>query len=614
MFNKSILFITVIFFLAAAAAGAAEMEQKLYYQKKLTSAVTSSTYSTEVFFTFSLWDAATGGLQVWEETKAIPVTSTTRIISTSLGDTAAFDEQLVDFSQQLWVQVENSRGIVLGMRDKLAVVPYALYSATSNVPGVPGPEGPQGPAGPMGPKGPQGIQGIQGEPGPEGPQGIQGLTGRQGPVGDTGPQGPVGPQGLQGVTGDTGPQGPQGVAGPTGPEGPQGTQGPAGFVTLPYEDKMESDRAALTIANTGRGSAISGRSFYEGAPGIAGITENGFGVYGEATGKGYAGFFRGNTKISGTGTVGSLSVLGDAKTGGLDVSGSGRIHGDLTVDGAINGTVHVSKITGLLGDGYTVRFPDILNNLAWIDVEGIYPSSDVVVLTGPGYDIERIEGYSATGRHRDTYGLAAEHPFIFEAEGDIVTPLRNYFDAYLADPGGTSIKAGTLVTYNIAGTETARWNFYEFAPKGYEAGLDGRTRFTLENRKLPDRMLHWAPADGDPFGSDGSYNPATDKKVEIEGVAVLFSQVTDDAVNRTLTFTVDIQEGNGIQGWVTSTVQGAAMLHHHISVITLGASMTETSRMNYYECFPIKYEVTGFGLDSKMKATITLSYDFGEQG
>jgi hypothetical protein len=68
------------------------------------------------------------------------MTSTTRLIATNLGDTVTFDSMNADFSQQLWVQVDCNN-VTLGVREKLGVAPYALWSATSSVPGVPGPQG-----------------------------------------------------------------------------------------------------------------------------------------------------------------------------------------------------------------------------------------------------------------------------------------------------------------------------------------------------------------------------------------------------------------------------------------------------------------------------------------
>ena len=54
-------------------------------------------------FRFSLWDAETNGNMVWEEEKTLTTKKST--ISTLLGDVNSIDG--VDFSQQLWVQVEE---------------------------------------------------------------------------------------------------------------------------------------------------------------------------------------------------------------------------------------------------------------------------------------------------------------------------------------------------------------------------------------------------------------------------------------------------------------------------------------------------------------------------
>ncbi len=113
--------------------------------------------------TFQLFDDATAGTSVFTEHKNLDLNASNIVIVTKLGDaTIDLSGTLVglagiDFSQQLWVEV-TCANIVMGVRDKLNVVPYALWSAA-------------GPAGATGPQGPQGIQGIQG------PQGIQGLQG-----------------------------------------------------------------------------------------------------------------------------------------------------------------------------------------------------------------------------------------------------------------------------------------------------------------------------------------------------------------------------------------------------------------------------------------------------
>ena len=118
--------------------------RQIYYTKK----VSSGTYT----FKFSLWDAETEGTKVWEEEKTLKVTG--GLIKTYLGDATSLDG--VDFSQQYWIQVErmkNNEYILAGNREKLGVVPYALWSGNGPT-GPQGPEGPQGPQGDAGPAGP----------------------------------------------------------------------------------------------------------------------------------------------------------------------------------------------------------------------------------------------------------------------------------------------------------------------------------------------------------------------------------------------------------------------------------------------------------------------------
>jgi hypothetical protein len=81
----------------------------------------------------SLWDTADGGTELWNEEKEIIIKK--KQLITTLGDTVGLDT--IDFSEQLWVQVESidrhGSSTVLGTREPLRAVPYALYS-----PGVPG--------------------------------------------------------------------------------------------------------------------------------------------------------------------------------------------------------------------------------------------------------------------------------------------------------------------------------------------------------------------------------------------------------------------------------------------------------------------------------------------
>jgi hypothetical protein len=81
---------------------------------------------------FSLYDAASSGNMVWSEQKSINLT-TTSTITTYLGSIAPLDPAF--FTQQLWVQVEDctTSCAPVGTRDRLVMVPYAMWSENGGV-------------------------------------------------------------------------------------------------------------------------------------------------------------------------------------------------------------------------------------------------------------------------------------------------------------------------------------------------------------------------------------------------------------------------------------------------------------------------------------------------
>jgi hypothetical protein len=218
--------------------------------------------------TFTLYDAATAGTEVWTENHGI--TFDQGYFSVVLGETTPLDGAVLDGATYYL-------GIAVGgdpeMTPRAAVhsVPYAvragladdvegdIHPSTVSIgnqlvidqngqwvgdpsglvgpTGATGPAGPQGttgatgaqgPAGVTGAIGPTGPQGAAGAVGPTGPQGAAGAVGPTGPQGAVGPAGAIGPTGPAGAVGPTGPQGAAGALGPTGPQGPAGVQGPPG--------------------------------------------------------------------------------------------------------------------------------------------------------------------------------------------------------------------------------------------------------------------------------------------------------------------------------------------------------------------------------------------------
>ena len=117
--------------LIVSLAWGAAVDTEISYKKK--TAIVGPVQKT---FRFSLWDAETGGNMIWSEQKKAPVNAT-GYITTLLGDTEPLNP--ADFSQQLWVQVDNVKAgptyVPIGARDKFVVVPYALHSLSSGAGG-----------------------------------------------------------------------------------------------------------------------------------------------------------------------------------------------------------------------------------------------------------------------------------------------------------------------------------------------------------------------------------------------------------------------------------------------------------------------------------------------
>jgi hypothetical protein len=338
--------------LCAATAWGAAVEQQLPYRKALLASPGAGSLNV----TFSLWTSASGGAApVWSETKPVTMSSVTRLISTRLGEVTPLTT--VDFSQQLWVQVEAPSGTVIGSRDKLSVAPFALWSATTNDPGLVwmgeynpttvyalhdavqyqgssymsrsnnnnsslsdpakwdflAAKGDTGATGATGPAGPQGLQGVAGPAGSQGLKGDTGATGAQGPKGDTGAPGATGATGLQGI---------QGVAGPTGATGPQGPAGTNGIIGADGK----------TVLN-GAGDPVT--TYAAGTVGDFFLDTANNKIYGPKTGSDWVG-------ITGVSLVGPQGATGPAGAQGLK--------GDTGATGA-QGPKGDTGATGLQGPG-----------------------------------------------------------------------------------------------------------------------------------------------------------------------------------------------------------------------------------------------------------------------
>ena len=111
-------------FLLVSTAWGEPVKKEIYYTKKASLSGTQT-------LRFSLWTSdAEGGQEIWFEEKSMKVTAKT--IQTYLGDVTPLDG--VDFSQQLWVKVDQKRKDgsykSLGTMEKLGAVPYVLWGGS----------------------------------------------------------------------------------------------------------------------------------------------------------------------------------------------------------------------------------------------------------------------------------------------------------------------------------------------------------------------------------------------------------------------------------------------------------------------------------------------------
>lgn len=367
------LFLLLTMLLLFTGGAWATPSLQLPYQKQLAASPAPGVGS--VIFTFTLWTAETGGISVWSETKTLPMTAT-RVVTSKLGETTSL--ATVDFSQQLWVQVANAAGtVVFGTRDKLAIAPYALWSAASGVMNWKGIYDAQltyakhdavsylgtsyisqkdgnisvpptnwdvlAVKGDMGTTGLTGATGAIGAAGPKGDTGAIGATGSQGSIGLTGSTGAQGAQGIQGVKGDIGATGSIGLQGATGSQGTAGTNGIDGL-----NGKTVLNGAGIPT-DAGAGGAIG--DFY-----LDTLTNM---IYGPKVGADWVG-------IVGVSLVGPQGLKGDSGTigatglqGPIGLTGPTGATGTTGTTGAA-GAIGPAGPAGSSGANYTVPLARVL--------------------------------------------------------------------------------------------------------------------------------------------------------------------------------------------------------------------------------------------------------------
>ncbi len=270
----------------------------------------------------------------------------------------------------------------------------------------------------------------------------------------------------------------------------------------------------------------------------------------------------------------------------------------------------------------TIASGSVIDNSVRLEIAGIVFEGLAVIVHGPGYLVERIEGYSGS-RHNDQPGQVSEMPIIFDYQGVSESSLALWYENCHNCPNILEeVRDISLIVNNMQGDESFRWNFLQMYPSEISSGNDGRTRYELRTIWQPrtpanPRNDSAYRLQGNNFGNDESCNPATDNYyVEIEGVMNGYPQFEIDEANRMITLTFDYDESLGLYEWVYHLFQGIADIRA-MSVITEqtpGDHSTEAGRTNYFGVFPLRYQMTsGFGHDIKTKHQVVLSYDFSEE-
>ena len=330
----------------------------------------------------------------------------------------------------------------------------------------------------------------------------------------------------------------------------------------------------------------------------------------------------------------------------VDSQGNLRINGQIKITGGAPGVdkVLVSDSEGLASwkpapaggqiptqpsDSLMIGnpFPAELDETAELEIAGISLGEDetVLVISGPGVIIERVEGFAAN-RPDDIQGLSQELPFIFEYDGDGEQALQDAFDD---DPvSGQTRPLALYVNHAVAPGPSARAFFWttqgSWRITEIQTGSNGRKRYTMENLDGPDHKLDLVR--DITFESEASKNPATDdRRVEISGVDVggYPSIISIDESDRTITFVFDYNEAGLLWDWVQDNVtkgslNGKQSMAIHVEDPNIppgpdGYGTTISTEL-FHGVFPIQYQQSGFGQFEKIKERVVLSYDYSEDG
>ena len=293
-------------------------------------------------------------------------------------------------------------------------------------------------------------------------------------------------------------------------------------------------------------------------------------------------------------------ISGDFATDSLAINGNLHVTGNITGN-LSNQIITTTKITGLLGSGYSFIPPNVADNTVTVEI-GSIGTTDVLVTSTIGYELDTFR-VSSAGASIET-GFNAEFPFIFEtADPADITVFNDWF----ANPTEQDL---SIIIKDASGVEVKRFNLDKYFPDSSSPGSGGRTAFKLKHNSAPNPTTNFGLIGSD-FGTTSSYNPLTDKVVEIAGITSpdFCPAVTVDYAKKVITLEVDYDEGAGIHDWMEDIAAAGSGAMVTIIETTSGPGSTEISREDFFESRSFRYEIIyGFRLDTKLKARISIFY------
>jgi len=395
---------------------------------------------------------------------------------------------------------------------------------------------------------------------------------------------------------------------------------PAGLVPATYELRVTrgpSSTQTDTVDVTIPGPSMAGPTGPSGPPGPPGPTGP-RGPTGPAGPEGIAG----NLALAGKGCPNGQAVTGFDPNGELQCTAGACAPGHSLCSGLCVDTHADDQNCGACGTvcgvgescqaGACSPIPTVVDNTAYLDFDGTTPEP-VLVTTGPGVEIQRIPGFDGLGRRVDASGPNVERDVVFEYSGPREGDLQSFHDQTVNNGLRRNL---ALIVRDVSGQEVFRWTLIDFGLSAIGPGSGGRNRYVLGPTHPPDNRLQIE--DGPGGLTQSSFDPATDTRVEIAGIATgPYPVVVDDPVGLTLTLTYDRVEAGDIFEWTRQIAeQGTSGFgRRSMSVILESSPGVEISRTNYFECFPIRYEhFAGFGQPEKVKVRIVVAYGHQEPG